>query len=113
MTNPALMVFTSPTDGQEPEYNEWYTNTHLAEVLEIPGIVAAQRWKVADHQVDELPEHRYLAVYELDERPAADVIAALVEAASTMIMSPALGGAQMVLYEPLTGRVLEVGGTTS
>lgn len=112
MTNPALMVFTSPEDGQEAEYNEWYTNTHLAEVLEIPGIVAAQRWKVAD-QPGELPAHRYLAIYELDERPATDIIAALIEAASTMIMSPALGGAQMVLYEPVTGRVLEVGGATS
>lgn len=112
MTNPALMVFTSPSDGQDSEYNEWYTNTHVPEVLEIPGIVAAQRWKVAD-QPGELPAHRYLAIYELDERPAADVIAALVAAAPTMSMSPALGGAQMVLYEPLTGRVLEVGGTTS
>lgn len=107
MTNPALLVFTSPTPGKEAEYNEWYTDTHLREVLEVPGIVAAQRWKVSD-DADVETEHRYLAIYELDERPPAEAIAALIAAAPTMTMSPGLGGAQMVLYEPLTGRVVEI-----
>lgn len=108
MKNPALLVFTSPAPGQDAEYNEWYSNIHVPEVLQIPGIVAAQRWKVSEDAGIET-EHRYLAIYELDERPPTEAIAALTAAAPTMNMSPALGGAQMVLYEPITGRVQEIG----
>lgn len=107
MTNPYLLVFTNPSEGQDSEYNEWYSHTHLPEVLEVPGIIAAQRWRV-DEQSGEAPAHRYLAIYELDDRTPADVVAALVAAASTMTMSPALGEAQMVLYEPIADRVLAV-----
>lgn len=105
MTNPRLLVFTNPSEGQDSDYNEWYTNTHLPEVLKVPGIIAAQRWRVGE-QPGAAPVHRYLAIYELDERPPADAIAALVEAAPTMIMSPALGDAQMILYQPISDRVL-------
>jgi hypothetical protein len=109
MTNPALMVFTSPVEGQDAEYNDWYSNVHLSEVLEVPGIIAAQRWQVGEASTDS-PTHRYLAIYELDERPAADVIASLVATASTMNISQALGDSLMVLYEPLTARITRVGG---
>ena len=104
MTNPYLLVFTNPADGQDAEYNDWYTGTHLAEVLQVPGIVAAQRWRVSNESAA-APPQRSLATYELDDRPPAEVIAALTAAAQTMTMSPALGEAQMVLYEPLTERV--------
>ena len=33
---------------REDEYNDWYTNTHLPEVLDIPGITAARRFKASD-----------------------------------------------------------------
>lgn len=106
MTNPYLLVLTNPVEGRDAEYNDWYTDTHLSEVLQVPGIVAAQRWRVAEESAAG-PPLRYLAIYELDDRPTADVIAALFEAAQTMTMSSALGEAQMVLYEPLTERLVE------
>lgn len=117
MDNPALMVFTNPMEGQDAEYNDWYSNVHLAEVLEVPGIVAAQRWQVVvpDAVEDSLtsPAHRYLAVYELDGRPAADVVASLIATASTMDISPALGDSMMVLYDPITERMIEIEGATT
>lgn len=103
MTNACLLVFTNPTEGQDSQCNEWYTNTHLPEVLTVPAIIAAQRWRVGE-QAGAAPAHRYLAIYELDDRPPADAIAALGEAATTT--SSAFGEAQMVLYEPITDRVL-------
>lgn len=81
-------------------------------MLQVPGIVPAQRWKVSE-QAGDAPEHGYLAIYELDDRPPGETVAALMEAAPTMCMSPALGDAKMLLFEPLTDRVLEIDRTTS
>jgi len=39
-----LIVFTNPVEGRDDEYNDWYTNTHLPDVLKIPGITGAQRF---------------------------------------------------------------------
>lgn len=66
-----LIVFSAPTPGKEDEYNDWYNNVHLAEVIEIPGFVAAQRFRLSD---DQLPgfqpsPHEYLSIYEFDRPP--------------------------------------------
>ena len=44
-----LLVQSRPADpAREDEFNDWYTNTHIPEVCAVPGIVAAQRYKVHD-----------------------------------------------------------------
>jgi hypothetical protein len=48
MTRSVLVVLSDPTEGAEDEYNAWYTTEHLPEVLDIPGFVSAQRYRVAD-----------------------------------------------------------------
>lgn len=40
-------VHSNPVPGREDEYNDWYTNQHLSDVLASPGFVAAQRFEVA------------------------------------------------------------------
>ncbi|WP_106398792.1 DUF4286 family protein [Actinocorallia populi] len=59
-----MVVQSSPSDpSREDEYNAWYTDTHLPEVLAVPGFVSARRYKVLGGG----PEgHTYLAVYELE-----------------------------------------------
>jgi hypothetical protein len=57
-----LIVLTDPVPGQEDEYNEWYTGTHLREVVSTPGFVAAQRFKLVHGN----SPHSYLAIYEVD-----------------------------------------------
>lgn len=66
-----LIVFSAPTPGKEDEYNDWYNNEHLDEVVAIPGFVAAQRFRLSD---DQLPgfqpsPHEYLSIYEFDRPP--------------------------------------------
>ena len=48
-----LIVLTNPVDGREDEYNDWYTNVHLDDVLKVPGVVAAQRFRRSNHQRDQ------------------------------------------------------------
>ena len=64
MTKWLMLVMTEPAVGKEDEFNDWYTNVHMPEVLTVPGFEAAQRF-VADSTVDDLaPPRRYLTVYE-------------------------------------------------
>ena len=66
-----LLVFSDPVEGREDEYNDWYDDIHIDEVLEVDGFVACQRFVVDDDTAD--APARYLAVYEID---ADDPVAA-------------------------------------
>ncbi len=76
-------VFSEETEGMEEEYNRWYNNQHLPEVTRVPGIIAAQRFKLCegDQGPHEAPA-RYLAIYEIetdgDPLKVVDVIRAFV-----------------------------------
>ena len=72
-----MVVFSNPAEGRDDEFNRWYDETHLPEVLEIEGVVAARRYELGVEDPD--APHRYLAVYELDQ-PCAEVLERLVAA---------------------------------
>src|SRR5258708_6202832 len=42
-----FLVFTNPVDGME-EYNRWYDEKHVSDLLKVPGIVRAYRLNAAD-----------------------------------------------------------------
>lgn len=112
MPRAVLIVMTNPIDdSREAEYNEWYTNTHLSDVLKVPGFVAATRYRLSSKQLrGSAPEgtHRYLAIYEVDSDDLASVNAGLIKAASEgMVISEALDGdtASTLLFEQITERV--------
>ena len=65
MANYKLIVFTDPVPGKEDEYNDWYNNVHLRDVVAVPGFVSAQRFKLEAAIIGELP-NRYLAIYEME-----------------------------------------------
>lgn len=75
-----LMVLSNPTDGQEDAYNDWYTNTHLDEVVSLPGFIAARRYRLTDAQIAGFPAsaHGYLSIYEIEGDPK-EAFDALVE----------------------------------
>lgn len=73
-----LLVLSNPVSGKDDAFNDWYDNTHVPEVLQVPGVVAAQRYTLAPATDPELAAatmatHRYLAVYEID-RDASGVL---------------------------------------
>jgi hypothetical protein len=65
---PLLFAFTDPVEGREDDFNAWYDETHVADVLKVPGIVSAQRYALAPGARS---THRYLAVYEIEGDPMA------------------------------------------
>jgi hypothetical protein len=73
-----FIVLTNPIEGEDETFNKWYDSQHVPEVLDVPGVVAAQRYDLSEISVPDdedlpaqlpPPTHRYLVVYELDREP--------------------------------------------
>jgi hypothetical protein len=69
------LVMSNPVDDRDDEFNEWYDNVHIHDVLATPGMVSAQRYTVRETEINReagvTPSHRYLVVYEMDGEPDA------------------------------------------
>jgi hypothetical protein len=104
-----LIALTNPIEGKDEEFNEWYTNVHLPDVLKLPGIHAAQRFTLNDVQRAAGPfEWKYMAVYEIEIDDISTTLNAMTAAIGTeaMQMSPALSPERMVwIYKPITERI--------
>jgi hypothetical protein len=62
-----LIVYTSPVEGREDEYNAWYDDVHLAEFSALPGVISGRRFQVMSATPDAKPT--YAAIYELSSHP--------------------------------------------
>ncbi len=76
MAKQVFMVLSEAVEGQEDEYNEWYENTHLDEVIQTSAVVSAQRFKLVEQRGAEAP-NRYLAIYEVDVDDPSEVFASI------------------------------------
>ena len=67
-----LLAFTNPVAGREDEFNRWYDERHVPDLLAVPGFVSAQRFALSDATGQGKPGWTYLALYELetDDLPA-------------------------------------------
>lgn len=63
---------------REQEFNEWYNNIHLPDVLEIPEFKRAVRFENIDSAEGKV---RYLAVYEIE----TDDLESVLEKISTFV----------------------------
>ncbi|MBM3676628.1 MAG: hypothetical protein FJW96_01905 [Actinobacteria bacterium] len=67
MAKNLMVVFTNPVEGREDEFNDWYDNEHLADVVGGGPFARAQRFVLADVDHDVAPDYRYLALYEIED----------------------------------------------
>lgn len=72
-----MIAFSRPASAeQEAEYNNWYSNIHLPEVMKIKGVIGARRYKTADIKPPEGISgrtHPYVAIYELSATNEAEL----------------------------------------
>ncbi len=107
MSQFAYVVLSNPVAGREDEYNDWYSNRHLADVTAVPGFVAAQRFRLMDDAgEDGAPRQRYMAVYTMetdDPHAAVEQLKALVQSGK-IEMSEAFAMEDMAIhmYEAIT-----------
>ena len=97
-----MVVMSRPTAGREDEYNEWYQNVHLGELVALPGFTSARRFRYARSLV-EGDAYPYMSIYEIE---TDDIDAALNTLRSTaergaLTMSDAidLSDTSAVVYE--------------
>jgi hypothetical protein len=65
MTRYLLVTFSDPKDpAKEKEFNDWYDNMHMPDMLKTPGLLKGSRWMSADKKENEI--RKYLSVYELE-----------------------------------------------
>lgn len=63
-----LVVGTTCTEpGKDQEFNRWFNEVHIPEVLKVPGMLSAERFESIDTPSD-FP--KYLAIYQLADEQA-------------------------------------------
>ena len=97
-----MVVYTNPVEGEEDEYNKWYDETHLPDIVDVPGVVSGRRLKLAPVAgTGDGATHQYLALYEIDGDPAAVMaeIGARVGSGQMVLSSAAdLAGSNMTVF---------------
>lgn len=71
------LVFSNPTDGEDTEYNRWYSEEHMLDVLGIDVVSAAQRFEFAVSSGGPDPRQRYLAIYEIEATSPDEAMTAI------------------------------------
>jgi len=65
MARAIVLVFTNCADAaREKEFNEWYDNVHVPDVLETPGFVGATRYELMGNPGP--GQGKYLAIYQVE-----------------------------------------------
>ncbi|CDX20504.1 conserved hypothetical protein [Mesorhizobium sp. ORS 3324] len=73
MSRHIFAVLTNPVDGREEEFNAWYDDRHLHDMLKLPGLVSAQRFRLSSEQIAATP-YRYLVLYDIETNDLAETI---------------------------------------
>jgi hypothetical protein len=99
-----MIVFTNAADGRDEDFNRWYDEVHLPDVLGVPGIVSAQRFALSGHQMFPKQGHRYVTLYEIEGDVAA-ALEALKKASPAFELTDAMAqDAHVTLVEPIGPR---------
>jgi hypothetical protein len=93
-------VFANAVEGRDDDFNRWYDEVHLAEVLALPEFTGASRFRLADAQVFGDQQFRYLAIYQYGGT-AQEAVDALMAASSTFDMGDSMDmtAQHVVLFE--------------
>lgn len=104
------VVLSNAVDGRDDEFNEWYTNRHVVDVLKVDGVVAAQRFQLAPEQRRDPPHpYRYLTIYEVQASAVRDVMDTLRRDSGTPAMPVSESfqrGHVALVFDPITPRRL-------
>jgi hypothetical protein len=69
MESGLLFVLANCVAGREAEFNDWYDNVHVPDMLSVPGILSCTRARFSD--VEFLPgsrveDYRYVTIYDVE-----------------------------------------------
>lgn len=109
MARSLLLVHSNPAQGHEAEFDEWFVQHHLADVVALEGFRAGTFLRKADFQRNSAGlahPFRNLAVYELDDPPDTGVQA--LDAASrlgALRLNPSLASHRLTVVYDVVSRI--------
>jgi hypothetical protein len=84
MTRHQYIVFTEAAPGRGEEFEAWYDGQHLPDLLRVPGVVGAKRFRVDKITAGEkTPDWVSLAIYEIESDEPDSVIAEIMRRSGT------------------------------
>lgn len=110
-------VFTNCTPGDDTEFNAWYDDIHIPDLLKVPGVIACRRSKLAQPQMANVDgelfmcgpdgigaKYRYVACYSIETDDAQAVLEDILRRSGTedMVMTDTLADAYTILFEDRT-----------
>ena len=102
MAKYTFIALTNPVEGKEAEFNEWYDKHHVPDVINVPGFISGQRFKLADAQFggEASKAYGYLALYEIETDDIAATIKELKARGGTADITPsdAIDGKRVATY---------------
>jgi hypothetical protein len=99
MARQLFIVSTYAVPGREDEFEQWYRERHLPDMLRVPGVVAAQRYATEPVKLPQgMATPDCIAIYELDCEDPAVVLSEAGRRMGTpeMPSSPALDSARTI-----------------
>jgi hypothetical protein len=95
-----MFVQNNAVEGRDAEFNAWYQDRHVYDLLAIPGITAARRFELATSQLmpaDSAPH--FAAIYQIETDDLSGVLDTIRSSAGTpnMPRSDAMAPGQTAL----------------
>ena len=79
-----LVVFTNAVEGKDKDFNDWYQNTHLKQIVSIKSFTAAQRFRFNTNIVPGSADpSRYMAIYDIETDDIGAALGAMGELAAS------------------------------
>ena len=102
-----LQVSSRAMPGRDADYDRWYTEVHVWDVLALPGFLSCERFRRT--VVGGNGESDFVAIYEVETDDPAALLQSLFEAAPKMQMTDAIDAtsARFEFLAPLGGRYLK------
>lgn len=95
-----FLAQTNAKDGLHDEFNRWYDEQHLKEVLALPNFRSAQRFEASRGS-----DFQYYAIYAIEAESRAAVWTAVSQLSETMVGTDALGDFGGILLGAIGERV--------
>ncbi len=94
MENYMMVVFTNPIDNRDDEFNKWYDEQHLDDLLAMPGMKTAQRYRLTIGS-----GWKYMAIYDVETDDLDGLMVEMFRRVkdNEIIMSPAFNENYMLV----------------
>jgi len=96
-----MLVKSRAKDGMDAEYNAWYSDTHIPDMLLIDGVASCTRHRL---RTGDGEPAEYLAIYEIDgdiDLVQKEIAARIKDGRMQLSASLDPANSEMTLWEPI------------